>query len=84
MIDLRKALQIYHYATDYGLSEDILLTFEGLNKNEYENLIRRYLKEQESTETIDTEIDDELYRQYQQANYDEYFDWARTYRYCLF
>lgn len=26
----------------------------------------------------------ESYRDFQQANFDEYFDWAKTYRYALF
>lgn len=30
------------------------------------------------------EYDLELYREFQQANFDEYFDWARTYRYALY
>lgn len=30
------------------------------------------------------EHDLELYREFQQANFDEYFDWAGTYRYALY
>ena len=30
------------------------------------------------------EHDLELYREFQQANFDEYFDWAGTYRYTLY
>ena len=33
---------------------------------------------------FDKNFDNELYREYQQANFDEYFDWARTYRFCKF
>lgn len=28
--------------------------------------------------------DDDKYREYQEANWNEYFDFAKTYRFCLF
>lgn len=30
-----------------------------------------------------TEDNEEAYREYQEANFNEYFDWAGTYRYAL-
>lgn len=33
--------------------------------------------------TGDDEHGRELYREFQQANFDEYFDWAKTYRFTL-
>lgn len=32
----------------------------------------------------DNEHSEEAYREFQQANYDEYFDWAQTYRHALY
>lgn len=47
------------------------------------------LEESEPKKSINTDIfyqdemEKELYRLYQEANWQEYFDPARTYRYCL-
>lgn len=30
------------------------------------------------------ELTEEKYREYQEANWNEYFDFAKTYKYCLF
>lgn len=40
-------------------------------------------KNKRSTEVCSDDLQEDLYRQYQEANWCEYFDWAGTYRYCL-
>lgn len=83
-MNIQKALQIYNDSIKYGLAEDILIDMEGLNFNEYQKLIKEFFKSEKSEDNFDIEQDTEIYRDYQQANFDEYFDPARTYKYCLF
>lgn len=32
----------------------------------------------------DFEVENEKYMDFQEANYNEFFDWAATYRFCIF
>lgn len=82
-MNIKDAIQIYKFVQEYGIEEGTLLSFAGFKQSEYDELIKDYLKN-DVTVVIDSDKDNELYREYQQANYDEYFDWARTYKYCLF
>lgn len=85
-MNLKDALQIYEYARQYGINEDTLITFAGFNKNEYDNLLKDYFSKKQNDDAVinDNEIEQEQYREFQQSNFNEYFDWARTYRYCLY
>ena len=48
-MNLEKAKQIYDASREYNLDEDIILTMEGLNKDEYKSLIKVYLKDYQET-----------------------------------
>lgn len=82
-MNLKDAIQIYKYSQDYGIDKDTLLDFAGFKQNEYNELIKDYLKN-DVTVVIDSDKDDEVYREFQEANFSEYFDPAKTYRYCLY
>lgn len=83
MILSTKAKQIYDFCNEEGCDVDLILGMENIDKVEYDNAL--WLVDFGKGEhTFDAEHDNELYREYQQANYDEYFDWAHTYRYRLF
>ena len=49
-----------------------------------------HLRKSQSPKRVETDFnypdehDEELYREYQEANWEEYSDWAQTYRYCLY
>lgn len=77
-----KAKQIYETARKESIAEDLILGLEGLSEQEYRQALKLYLTTLPETTTI--QDDDEAYREYQQANFDEYFDWAATYRYRLY
>ena len=74
--------RIYETARKENIAEDLILDLEGLSREEYRQALKLYIKTLPVEETMPD--DDEAYREYQQANWDEYFDWARTYRYRLF
>lgn len=82
---IEKAKSIYRTTLDEGIAENLILQLEGLNESEYKQALKLYLKTLlETDHTFDTEYDNEVYKEFQQANYDEYFDWALTYRFCLY
>ena len=78
-----EAERIYKTARKENIAEDLILHLEGLNEQEYKQALKLYLKTLPKTENI-YDSDDKAYREFQQANYDEYFDWAGTYRYALY
>ena len=74
--------RIYEAARKEHIAEDLILGLEGLSREEYREALKLYIKTLPKEETMPD--DDEAYREYQQANLDEYFDWAATYRYRLY
>lgn len=77
-----EALKLYNDSIEYKLPIDIILCMQGIEQKEYDDAIKNN-NSKNTDVSFDKEFEDERYREYQEANFEEYFDWARTYRFCL-
>ena len=83
-MNVEKAKHIYEVSRQENIPEDIILAMEGLNKQEYEKALIEYLKTIEKAKITLGFEEDKSYQEFKEANFNEYFDPAKTYRYCKY